>query len=298
MPLGSRTLVRIGHRFTRAVVETTVVDPGREYFFNLAPYTFNATNLAGRIDLGARLSAEATASWQWSRFDETQTAGFFSYDSRAIRVGLGYDVGADLRAVVSYSYERIPPAPDREIVETTSHSLLGTLAGTIAPLTTGSVTVGLLRQRNPAATGKSRALDAVTLSGMLRHELGHATSVALELTRASNPSGFETNAFYVNNSVVASLTVPVPFEMWGRGSVGWLRNNYPNDASAIGVPRRDEIVAWTVGLGRQLGWRAWLRADYRQERRDSNLPGFDTTTDGFVVQLGLGLFGPAGSARP
>lgn len=298
MPVGSRALVRLGHRFTRAVVETNVVDPGREYFFNLAAYTFNATNLAGRIDLGARLFAEAEANWQWSRFDEAQSSGFFSYDSRAIRLGLGYDVGSDLRAVVSYSYERIPPAADREIVETTSHSLLGTLAGSIAPLTNGSLTVGLLRQRNPAATGKSRSLDAITLSGTLKRELGHASSVALELTRASNPSGFETNAYYVNNSIVASLSVPGPFETWARGSLGWLRNGYPNDASALGAPRRDDIVAWTVGLGRQLGWRAWLRADYRQERRSSNLPGFDTTTDGVIVQLGVGLFGPAGSARP
>jgi len=298
MPVGSRALVRLGHRFTRAVVETTVVDPGREYFFDLAPYTFQATDLAGRIDLGARLFAEAEANWQWSRFDEAQTAGFFSYDSRAIRVGLGYDVGSDLRAVVGYSHERIPPAPDREIVETSSQSLLGTLAGTIAPLTSGSVTVGLVRQRNPAATGKSRAFDGITLAGTLRRELGHASSVAIQLTRASNPSGFETNAYYVNNSVMASLAVPVPFEIWAQGSVGWLRNGYPNDASAVGAPRRDTIVAWTVGLGRQLGWRAWVRADYRQERRNSNLPGYDVTTDGVIVQLGVGLFGPAGSARP
>jgi hypothetical protein len=298
MPVGSRALVRLSHRFTRAVVETNVVDPGREYFFNLAPYTFNATDLGGRIDISARLFAEAQADWQWSRFDQSQSAGFFSYDSRAIRVGLGYDVGSDLKAVVSYSYERIPPAPDREIVETTSHSLLGTLAGTIAPLTSGSVTVGLLHQTNPLATGKSHSFDGVTLAGTLRRELGHASSVALDLTRASNPSGFETNAYYVNNSVVVSLTVPAPFETWARSSLGWLRNGYPNDASVLGAPRRDDIVAWTVGLGRQLGWRAWLRADYRRERRNSNLPGYDTTTDGVIVQLGVGLFGPAGSARP
>ena len=85
--------------------------------------------------------------------------------------------------------------------------------------------------------------------------------------------------------------------MWARGSVGWLRNDYPNDASPIGVPRRDDILGFTVGLGREIGWRAWVRADYRRERRNSNLPGFDVTTDGFVVQLGVGLFGP-GFSRP
>jgi hypothetical protein len=52
-----------------------------------------------------------------------------------------------------------------------------------------------------------------------------------------------------------------------------------------------------VGAGREIGWRAWVRADYRRERRNSNLPGYDVTTDGFVVQLGVGLSGP-GPARP
>ncbi len=55
MPLGSRTLVRLSHRYTRATLETTVVDPGREYFFDLQRYTFNASNVFARVDLGARV---------------------------------------------------------------------------------------------------------------------------------------------------------------------------------------------------------------------------------------------------
>jgi hypothetical protein len=64
----------------------------------------------------------------------------------------------------------------------------------------------------------------------------------------------------------------------------------------VGEPRRDDIFGWTLGVGRQIGWRAWVRADYRHERRNSNLPGYDVTTDGLVVQMGVGLFGP-GSPR-
>jgi len=112
-----------------------------------------------------------------------------------------------------------------------------------------------------------------------------------------DPSSYDTNAYYTNNSLVAAVAVPAPFEFWARGSVGFLRNNYPNDAPGLDVPRRDDILGWTVGLGRQIGWRSWLRADYRRERRNSNLPGLDVTTDGFVVQLGVGLFG-SGSSRP
>ena len=297
LPVGSRTLVRLGHRYTRAILETTVVDPGREYFFDLSRYTFNDTTVAARVDLGARLSAQAEAGWRWARFDETTGGGFFDYDNRAVRAGLGYDIGSDLRATVSYAFERIPPSPDRSIVESSAHDVVGTLAGTIAPLTSGSLTVGFRHQANPLAAGESASFDGVTLGGTLRRELGRSSSVELQWNRATEPSSYDTNAYYVTNSLVASLSVPAPFEVWARGSVGFSRNGYPNDAPDLGAPRRDDIVGWTVGVGRQIGWRAWVRADYRRERRNSNLPGYDVTTAGLVVQLGVGLFGP-GPARP
>jgi hypothetical protein len=297
VPIGSRVFLRLGERYTRAVLETAVVDPGREYFYGLAPYTFNETTALARVDLGARLSAEAEGTWARARFDQTQPGGFFDYDSRTLRAGLGYDVGSDLRATVSYAYERIPPSPDRALVETSAQSLLGTLAGGIAPLTTGSVTVGFRSQTNPLATGASGSFKGLVLGGSLRRELGHSSSAELQFNRSPDPSSFDTNAYYVTNSAVASLSVPAPFEMWARGSVGFLRNNYPNPAPGLDVPRRDDILGWTLGLGREIGWRAWVRADYRRERRDSNLPGLDVTTDGFVVQLGVGLFGQ-GPSRP
>jgi hypothetical protein len=296
-PLGARTVLRLAHRFTSAVLETTVVDPGREYFFDLARFTFNDTTVAARVDLGARLFAEADLGWQWSRFDEQTGGGFFDYDSRALRAGLGYDVGSDLRATVSYAFERIPPSPDRSLVETSAHSVVGALAGTIAPLLSGSVSAGLRRQDNPQAEGASASFSGLTLGGSLRRELSHSSALELQWTRAAEPSGYDTNAYYVTNGLVASLSVPAPLETWARASVGLLRNTYPNDAPGLGAPRRDDVLGWSVGIGRQLGWRAWVRADYRRERRDSNLPGFDVTTEGLVVQLGVGLFGP-GPSRP
>lgn len=292
VPLGSRTLVRLGHRYTRATLETTVVDPGREYFFDLRRFGYNESSALARVDIGARLWAEGEGRRAWNRFAERQESGFFDYDNRTLRAGLGYDVASELKATVSYSYERLPPSPDRAIVESSSHSLLATLAGEVAALTSASVTLGLRRQTNPLAPGESRSWNGVTLSGSLRRELGHSTVAEAQATRTTEPSAYDTNAFYVNNSVGGSLTAPGPFQTWLRGGVTFLRNDYPNDAPGLSEPRRDEVLGWSLGIGRSLGWRTWLRADYRRERRDSNLPGFDLTTDGFVIQVGLGLFGP------
>lgn len=297
LPLGSRTLVRLGHRYTRATLETTVIDPGREYFFDLSRFTYNESSALARVDLGARLWAEGEGRVAWNRFDERQGAGFFDYDNRILRAGLGYDIGSDLRATVSYSYERLPPSPDRAIVESTAHSVLGSLSGEVAALTSASLTLGLRSEEHPLATGESGSWKGLTLGGSLRRVLGHSSVAEVQFVRSSEPSGYDTNAFYLNNSVILSLTTPGPFETWLRGGVGFLRNAYPNDAPGLGQPREDDIVGWSLGIGRNLGWRAFVRADYRWERRDSNLPDFDLTTDGFVIQVGLGLFGSAPAQR-
>ena len=273
-----------------------MVDPGREYFFGLSRFTFNHTTAAARIEVGPSLTAEIDAGWRWSRFDRSELIGFFDYDSRTFRAGLGYALRNDLRVTVSYAYDHIPPPADRPLAESTGHNLLGTLAGQITALTSGRVTVGLRNQTNPLGTGGSEKFTGVTFGGTLRRQLGYSSSLGLQFTRATNPSAFEGNAYYVNNSITATLEVPLPLELSARGTAGFLRNNYPTIDPSIGVPRRDDIWAWSIGVARHLGWRTWIRADYRREERNSNNPGFDITTDGFLIQFGIGRVGP-GSPR-
>jgi len=295
VPIGSRTQLQLTHHYTRATLETTVVDPGREYFFGLERYTYNESRALVRVDVGARLWAEGEGSFAWNRFDDPQQAGFIDYDHRALRAGLGYDIASDLRATVSYSYDRLPPSPERELVDSSAHSVLATLAGEIAALTQATLTAGFRRQQNPLASGESRSYDGLTLGGSLRRELGRATSLELQLNRNAEPSAYDTNAYYVNNAAALSLTAPLPLGGWLRGGVGFLRNQYPNPAPGLSEPRRDDVLGWSLGVGRSLGWRAFVRADYRRDRRQSNVPGYDVTTSGFAVQLGVGLFGPGPS---
>ena len=58
------------------------------------------------------------------------------------------------------------------------------------------------------------------------------------------------------------------------------------------MPREDEIFSLYAGLRRSFGRQWWASAFYRRERRTSNLDAFDTTSDGFLVQVSWGLFGP------
>ncbi len=295
LPVGTRVTMHATYHFTRALLETNVVDPGREYFFDLSPYTYHEASLGADVNLGPSLSLIVEGGLRRSRFDQTANTGFFDYDSRTLQAGLGYDLGAGLRAVVSYSYEHVPPSPERALVETSASSVTGQLTGPIGALMTGNLSAGYTWRTSPLATGSSGSYDGIVLGGSLRRELGHATSLELQLNRAATLSAFETNAYYVTNSVGLALNLPLPLRTSGRGSVQWLRNDYPNPAEALGAPRQDRVLGWSAGLGRTLGARSWLRFDYRRERRDSNLPGFDVTTHGFAVQFGISA---AGAPQP
>lgn len=295
LPLGTRVVLRGSERFTRAVLEANVVDPGREYFFDLSPYTANDASLVADVSLGPRLSAQLEGGLRTARFDSASGQGFFDYDTRTLRAGLGYDLGAELKAQVSYSYDDVPRSPQRPIVQTSGQSLTGTLTGPIGPVMTGTLSGGYSHRRSPLASGPSRSYDGLVLGASLHRDLGHSSSLELGLNRAALLSSFEQNAYYVTNSGALALNVPTPLQTTLRASLNLWQNDYPNEAAALGLPRRDRILSWSVGVGRRLAARSWLRVDYRRERRDSNLPGFDVTTDGFSVQLGVSA---TGAARP
>jgi hypothetical protein len=71
-------------------------------------------------------------------------------------------------------------------------------------------------------------------------------------------------------------------------------NRYPTLASTLGEPRRDQIVDWLAGIGRNITKWAYVRVDYRHDRRDSNVDFYDQRTHSFYAELGLGYFGQAG----
>ena len=109
-------------------------------------------------------------------------------------------------------------------------------------------------------------------------------------TRATNVSGFEENAFFVTNAIEFLLRAGLPWSLALQAGAGYHRNDYRTVASEIGAPRRDEIRGWTLGLGRPVTRYAFVRADYRRERRDSNIDSFDSPSNALIVEIGLGLF--------
>jgi hypothetical protein len=131
----------------------------------------------------------------------------------------------------------------------------------------------------------------VVVSGSLRRALGREATLRLSGSRATFPSSFEQNAFYVSSGGGAELDLPGPLSLVLRLAAGYHWNDYRTPAADTGSPRRDTLWDGAVGLARSLSRRAWVRADYRRERRNSEIDAFDVTTDALTIQVGVGFVG-------
>jgi hypothetical protein len=289
LPVGARFTLTASEHFVHGILEATEVDPGREYFFGLGRFTRWDSELGARIELGSRLGVDLGGGWNEVSFDSSSS--FFAYTAQTLRAGLGYELTPSLRAVLGYTYSRLPRPDQRPLAGSTANSVGFGLKGQITPLLTGQVELAYRDQESPLAPPGGQRFQGLTTAVSLKNEFRPDAFLVVLGNRSTDPSAFEQNAFYVTTGLQADATVPAPFSIAFRGGAGYQWNTYRLPASAIGVPREDTILAWSAGLGRPLGSRAFLRGDYRRERRRSNLPGFSVTTHSLIIQLGIGLFG-------
>jgi len=288
LTVGQRLDLDARYHFSTGVLETTEVDPGREYFFFLGRYTHHDTGVEARFDLTPRLQVQAGADW--NRVDVDQPASFVGYGQDRFRAGLGYETSPGSRIALLYERSRVPPAPDRPVIEGDAESAVLALQVDRGPALSARAEVAYRAQDNPRAEAPGQRFRGLNYAALLRRALGPALGLDVAAGRSTNVSSFEENAYYVSDSVRASLTVSLPGELALSGGVGWIWNRYALPAAATGAPRTDDVFGWTVGVGRPFGRLAFVRADYRRERRDSSIPGLDTVNHGFVAQVGIGLF--------
>lgn len=288
-PVGPAVTVRGTGHFARGVLEATEVDPGGEYFYSLGHFTRRQFGAGLRFNAGSRFDVDVGGTLDKITVDHQ--AAFYDYERRVASGGLGVEIGPGRRASLVYSFEQVPAPPERPESESRVHSLSGVVEGEILPLLSGRAAVGYTRRDSPQAPGQR--FRGLTFGAELRRDFGRSAHLAVSANRSTDLSAYEQNAFYVSTSVQAILTAPLPLSLSFTAGGGYHVNRYPTAASTLGVARRDEIVSWLAGIGRSITRWAFVRADYRHDRRDSNVDFFDQRTHSFYAELGLGFFGQA-----
>jgi hypothetical protein len=288
LPFGPSLALRGSEHYVRGALEANEVDPGGEYFFNLAPFTRNEIGASARLRTGGRFDLEVGGSLNRVRFQEP--SGFFDYDQQIMDTSLGMEVGANLRVALTYRHRHVPPT-DRLEADSTANSAGLSLKGEILPLVTGAIALGYEDRTSPKAAAGGTEYQGLAASIEIAKEFARASRLALSGARATRLSAFEKNGFYVSSSVGAQLTFLLPLSLAGQAGAGYNWNDYRTNATALGMPRRDQVFSWSAGAGRSIGRWAYLRADYTLSRRTSNLDAFRTRTHSFTVQIAAGFFG-------
>ena len=291
-PAGPALTLRGSAHVARGLLETTEVDRGGEYFFGLGRFTRRQFAAGIRFNTGSRIDVDVGGGLDKVTID--QGAGFFDYERRTASGALGVEVGPNRRLSLGYSYEQVPPLTERPEAESQVHAAAAAVEGEIMPLLSGRAAVGYTWRESPNAAPGGQRFRGVTFGAQLKRDFGRSANLVVSANRSTELSNFEENGFYVTTSVQAVLTAPLPLSFSLVGGGGYHVNRYQTPAQALGVPRRDQITDWLVGLGRSITRWAFVRADYRHDRRDSNLDFFDQTTHAFYAELGLGFFRNAG----
>lgn len=284
------TLRAADHFFT-GTVETTEVDPGREYFFGLGRFVRNQIEVGLRIDTGGRLGLDLDASRNRVSFDEPTS--FFDYDQERGSLTLRYELTPNTRLGLLAGLERVPGTAARPESRSRARSYGLVLDGDLAPLVTGKIEVGYRDQTSPNAAPGGRSYRGLYARASATKEFSRGARLTLGAGRSTPLSAFESNGFYVSTSALGVVTFPLPLGLSASAGASCQWNAYRTLAAELGRPRRDRIFGWSAGLGRSITRWSFLRVDYRRDRRDSNLRSLENTADGFVAQLGLGWLGGA-----
>jgi hypothetical protein len=288
LPLTPGLTLRAADHFFVGTVETTEVDPGREYFFGLGQFGRNQVDAGLRLETGGRLALDLGGSINRVVFDEEST--FFDYDQDRVNAALQYELTPNTRLGLAAGFERVPGTPERPESRMNARTYGLVVDGELAPLTTGRIELGYRDQENPdAAPGSTRYQGPYAVASIAR-ETSRGGRVALGVSRSTPLSAFEENGFYVSTGVLLGLTFPLPLQLSASAGASYQWNDYRAPASTLGEPREDRIFGWSAGLGRPLTRWCFVRVDYRQDRRDSNVESLSNTAHGFIAQLGLGWF--------
>ena len=291
LPVGSRLTLRVSDHFATGILETREIDPGGEYFFGLGRYERNRLAAEARVQTAGRLLLSAAASWERSEVDDQSS--FFGYERQVFEGRLGYELSPAAHGFAVRRATTASPRPTTgRVAEGEARSLGLELKGELGPLTIGR---DLRRRARPGEPARGRGrpdLSRRRAHGQPAPRAGpRGRRCGSAAARATFPSAFEQNAFYVSNGGGVELDLPAPLSFVLRLAAGYHWNDYRTPAADTGSPRRDTMWDGAVGLARSLSRRAWVRADYRRERRNSDLDMFDVTTQALTVQVGIGFLG-------
>ena len=277
-----------GNHFLRGTFETTEFDPGQEVFFNVEPFNHNVTEVGLAMDLNERLGVALNGAYNFVRFQGNETT-FFDHETISVGGSFHYRRSPVSSFFGEYVRAITPEPPSRPLAKSTVNAVQAGLQGELTPLLTGTVRAGYSWQEFGEGVGRLEYRGFIASAGLTRY-FSEAASLTFEAGRQTNRSNFEANNYYLTHFGTVQFNGPLRRNLQLVTGVSLFDNKYPRVSIETLEPRNDGAIAGWVGAAYFFSPLTYFRADYRHERRRSNLDRFQYSNNVLRVIVGVGIF--------
>jgi hypothetical protein len=315
------TLVSLSFRehFASSSLDSREYVPGREIVFSDAPFKRN--DVAAQLDwtISSSDSLGLNGNWNKVSFDEIapgtiatgeggeslSTSPFYDYDH--YRTGGFYrrEISQRTGLIFSGSYLRDLTRDTRNIANSKGFETLIGIDTALTPLTSGQFSIGYRGESFPGAPQQD--FGGVVFRGLLQKEFTENMRISLAGSRSTNPSNFQSNAFYVTTGLGLVYAHELGPRITVTVSPAYQKNSYPELLGAgPGIPgelvdaesRTDHLLELSADARyRQTQWVA-LELFFDVIHRDSILPEFRFTDYRAGVSLLIGQHGTSRGRIP
>ncbi len=300
--------VAVRDHFAMSAVNAQEYTPGRELLFSDSRFTRNDLGLQVNWALSENDSLGLSADWNrifFAKPDDNSESPFFDYSQYLLGIGYKRDISEKFGIFTKGNYRQSVTDDPRGVSDSRGFDVMTGLEGALTPLIRAQLGVGFRFDRYPGSA--TRTATGLTLSGNLVKEISERSQVSLSLSRGSNLSNFQENAYFTTTGAGISYNREIRQNLGAYVSSGYQRNGYPLPLQpGYGVPidlvgrdtRKDSFVDF--GIGALYRYNDWLAMDVRFDltRRYSDLPQFSYQSYRAIINFLIGSKGSAGGRAP
>jgi hypothetical protein len=280
------TSVKVGNHFVHGSFESQEFDFGGEIVGSTDPFYRNLTDATLALALSERFGAEISGNYNLVEFEDGGTE-FFDYRTQNFGGTFLYDL-SPLTSLLGEYVRSVTPEPlDRPMAGSVADMFLVGLRGELTPMLRGQIRGGYSTQRFEFANVPQDFSGFVADASLIR-DFGEEAALTVRAGRRTSPSSFDENGYYISNWGRAQFIAPFARNFRLTVSGALYLNDYPvPDANS--VFRNDDIVSGGAGIAYFFTPLTFLSADYRYDKRSSNLDLYSYRSSAVQVMVGFGF---------
>jgi hypothetical protein len=225
-------------------------------------------------------------------------APFYNYDQYKYGGFYRRNLSRRTSLMANGAYIRDLTKDPRNIANSKGFEALAGIETALTPLISGQFSVGFRGESFPGAP--AQRFRGTVYRGQLQKEITEAIRVGLAVSRNTNPSNFQNNAYYTTTGVGVTYTQEVGPRLFLSVNSGYQRNSYPIalrsgggvPSSLVGVENRsDQLLQMSADA--RYRFTDWVAVEFLYDliHRDSVLSDYRFTSYSIGGGLLIGLPG-------